>query len=97
MANEYDNLTTGKAIDALQNFETVTLFNNQQLEVAQYDEYLQGYQSASIATERVAATLNAGQSVVLSLGVTVALVISLVVTTPGKVTPGDLVRCPQQI
>lgn len=91
VANEYDNLTTGKAIDALQNFETVTLFNNQQLEVAQYDEYLQGYQSASIATERVAATLNAGQSVVLSLGVTVALVISLVVTTPGKVTPGDLV------
>ena len=27
--NKLDNLTTGKAIDALLNFETVALFNNQ--------------------------------------------------------------------
>ena len=27
--NKLDNLTTGKAVDALLNFETVALFNNQ--------------------------------------------------------------------
>lgn len=31
--NELDNLTTGKAVDALLNYETVKLFNNEQLEV----------------------------------------------------------------
>jgi len=31
--NELDNLTTGKAVDALLNYETVKLFNNERLEV----------------------------------------------------------------
>ena len=30
--NELDNRTTGKAVDALLNYETVKLFNNEQLE-----------------------------------------------------------------
>ena len=42
--NELDNQTTGKAVDALMNYETVKLFNNEQLEVDQYDEYLVGFQ-----------------------------------------------------
>ena len=42
--NELDNLTTGKAVDVLLNYETVKLFNNEQLEVDQYDAYLLGYQ-----------------------------------------------------
>lgn len=39
-----DNLYTNKAVDALLNYETVKLFNNEALEVSQYDEYLVGYQ-----------------------------------------------------
>ena len=31
--NELDNLTTGKAVDALLNYETVKLFNNEKREV----------------------------------------------------------------
>ena len=31
--NKLDNLTTGKAVDALLNYETVKLFNNEQFEV----------------------------------------------------------------
>lgn len=42
--NELDNLTTGKAVDVLLNYETVKLFNNEQLEVDQYDSYLLGFQ-----------------------------------------------------
>lgn len=42
--NELDNLTTGKAVDVLLNYETVKLFNNEQHEVDQYDAYLQGFQ-----------------------------------------------------
>lgn len=33
--NKLDNMTTGKAVDALLNYETVKLFNNEQLEVSQ--------------------------------------------------------------
>ena len=42
--NELDNLTTGKAVDVLLNYETVKLFNNEQLEGDQYDAYLLGFQ-----------------------------------------------------
>ena len=59
--NALDNLTTGKAVDALLNYETVKLFNNEQLELDNYDAYLVGYQKAAVATEAVAAQLNAGQ------------------------------------
>lgn len=38
------------------------------LQVDQYDTYLRGYQAAAIQTERLAALLNAGQSVILSAG-----------------------------
>ncbi|KAG1664530.1 hypothetical protein FOA52_012997 [Chlamydomonas sp. UWO 241] len=58
---ELDNLTTSKAVDALLNFETVTLFNNQSLEVRQYDRYIKEYQNATGRTEQLSAMLNGGQ------------------------------------
>lgn len=89
--NELDNLTTGKAVDVLLNYETVKLFNNEQLEVDQYDSYLLGFQKASVATERVAATLNAGQSLVLTVGLTAVLAMAASGGTGAGVTAGDLV------
>ncbi|GBF89046.1 metal ABC transporter permease [Raphidocelis subcapitata] len=95
--NVLDNLTTTKAVDALLNAETVALFGNRDLEVAAYDHYLRGYQEAAIQTERLAATLNAGQAVVLCVGLTLVLISAVVGTgaAPGAraavVTPGDLV------
>lgn len=38
------------------------------MQVNQYDHYLRGYQAAAIQTERLAAVLNAGQSIILSAG-----------------------------
>ncbi|WIA17936.1 hypothetical protein OEZ85_009429 [Tetradesmus obliquus] len=76
--NQLDNLTTSKAVDALLNAETVALFNNRQLEVNQYDHYLRGYQAAAIQTERLSALLNAGQSVILSAGLTCVMVAAVI-------------------
>ncbi|KAI8464686.1 MAG: ATP-binding cassette superfamily [Monoraphidium minutum] len=76
--NTLDNLTTTKAVDALLNAETVALFNNRDLEVSQYDHYLRGFQAAAIQTERLSATLNAGQSFVLSVGLTLVLISAIV-------------------
>ncbi|KAK9836126.1 hypothetical protein WJX81_003499 [Elliptochloris bilobata] len=89
--NKLDNMTTGKAVDALLNYETVKLFNNEQLEVNEYDEYLVGYQRAAVATEAIAATLNAGQAVVLACGLTAVLVAAATATPAGTFTAGDLV------
>lgn len=48
-------------------------------------------QKASVATERVSATLNAGQSVVLTLGLTAVLAMAASGGTGAAVTAGDLV------
>ena len=50
-------------------------------------------QKASVATERVSATLNAGQSVVLTLGLTAVLAMAASGGTGAGVTAGDLVCC----
>ena len=64
------------------------------LQVNEYDEYLVGYQKAAVATEAVAATLNAGQAVVLACGLTAVLVAAATATPAGTFTAGDLVGAP---
>jgi ABC-type transport system involved in Fe-S cluster assembly fused permease/ATPase subunit len=83
-----DDLTSGKAIDALLNFETVNLFNNATIEVAQYDQYLRGYQKAALDTERLSALLNAGQGAILAVGLTA---VCCAANVGGAATAGDLV------
>ena len=62
----------------------------QALEVAEYDQLLQGFQRASVTTEVIGATLNAGQSIVLAGGLTAVLVVASLTGT--SMTAGDLVR-----
>ena len=63
----------------------------QALEVSEYDQLLQGFQRASVTTEVIGATLNAGQSIVLAGGLTAVLVVASLTGT--SMTAGDLVRC----
>lgn len=53
--NNLDNLTTSKAVDALLNYETVTLFDNQALEVGRAGERCMGALHQSGARERCTA------------------------------------------
>ncbi|GAB4819537.1 hypothetical protein N2152v2_006583 [Parachlorella kessleri] len=86
---DLDNAITAKAVDALLNFETVRLFGNEDMEARQYDQSLGQYQGAAVKLEGVSAALNAGQAVVLAVGLTAVLVAA---TTAGTgLTPGDLV------
>ena len=73
LANEMDGQSTGKAIDALLNYETVANFGNVKLESRQYDNLLRGYHEASLGSERASSLLNGGQGLFLSLGMTAAL------------------------
>ena len=73
LANTMDGLFTGKAVDVLLNYETVSNFGNVNLEAKQYDTLLRGYHEAALGSDRASSLLNAGQAVVLSLGMTAAL------------------------
>ena len=70
IANKMDGITTGKAVDALLNYETVSVFGNVKLESAQYDGLLRSYHEAALGSERASSALNAGQAVILAAGMT---------------------------
>ena len=57
----------------------------------EYDQYLSGYQQAAVATENVAAVLNAGQGFILSAGLTAVLALAALLSPVGSFTAGDLV------
>ncbi|GLI64414.1 hypothetical protein VaNZ11_007620 [Volvox africanus] len=86
--NHLDNQASSKAVDALLNFETVTLFNNQRLEVGLYDKLLRDLRAASLRAETLAASLNAGQGLILAGGM--ASILAAIIST-GNATGGDLV------
>ena len=73
IANAMDGETTGKAVDALLNYETVSVFGNVQLESKQYDGLLRSYHEAALGSERASSALNAGQAVILACGMTAVL------------------------
>ena len=90
--NEADNLVTSKAVDALLNFETVVLFNNQKLEVNHYSKLFSDFQAATNKTETLAALLNGGQAVILATGMCSAMFSAVILGRGGVgATPGDLV------
>lgn len=90
--NTLENLTTSKTVDALINYETVTLFNNQDLETNQYDKQLVAYQKASVESDFLSILLNAGQAVILAAGLTAVMAwAALYCASGGTMTPGDLV------
>lgn len=63
----------------------------QALEVSEYDTVLSKLQKASIKTEGINATLNAGQSVILSIGLTAVLAVAALGSPGSTMTAGDLV------
>lgn len=69
----------------------IPISHQQALEVSEYDSYLVGYQRASVTTEVISATLNAGQSVILAGGLT-AVLAAAALSGVSAMTAGDLVR-----
>ncbi|KAJ3266266.1 Iron-sulfur clusters transporter atm1, mitochondrial [Chytriomyces hyalinus] len=89
--NAADNEAATTATDSLLNFETVKHFNNEKLEMAQYDKALAKYESAAIKTTTSLAFLNAGQGTIISLGLTAMMWMAAQGVLDGTMTVGDLV------
>ncbi|MFA5371105.1 MAG: ABC transporter ATP-binding protein/permease [Sideroxydans sp.] len=89
--NEMDSRANTRAIDSLINYETVKYFGNESYEVARYDEQMRQWEISAVRNQTSLATLNAGQSVIIAIGVTLLMLLAADEVVQGKMTVGDLV------
>jgi ATP-binding cassette subfamily B protein len=89
--NDSDTEANQKAIDSLLNYETVKYFSAEQREVERYDKSMIHYEKASTHSYISLSILNAGQTVIYILGVTVMMVMCVYDIESGRNSIGDFV------
>ncbi len=89
--NERDTDANQKAIDSLLNFETVKYFNAEGREAGRYDDSMQGYEEAAVQTAVSLSWLNAGQTLLITVGLVVVMAMAALGVEAGKYTVGDFV------
>ena len=89
--NDKDTDANQKAVDSLLNYETVKYFNAEDREASRYDESMRGYESAALTTSYSLAFLNFGQSLLITAGLVVVMVMAAVGVNNGDLTVGDFV------
>jgi len=88
--NEADSEASGRAVDALLNYETVKAFGAEPRTVGGYDEALQRYARASVKANTSLALLNIAQGAVQSLGLGVMVLLAGLEAAAGRMGPGDV-------
>jgi len=89
--NELDSRANSKAIDALINYETVKYFGNERFETGRYDNNLASWEQSAIKNQVSLSMLNAGQGVIIAVGVTLIMWLAARGVTQGEMTVGDVV------
>ena len=89
--NDQDTDANQKAIDSLLNFETVKYFGAEKWEADRYDVAMRNYESAAIRTNYSLAFLNFGQSLLITTGLVVVMVMAAIGVQNGALTVGDFV------
>jgi ABC-type transport system involved in Fe-S cluster assembly fused permease/ATPase subunit len=89
--NDMDSKANTKAIDSLLNYETVKYFSNENYESKRYDSALAVWETAAVRNQVSLAALNAGQSAIIAVGVTLLVWLAADGVLKGEMTLGDLV------
>ena len=89
--NDSDSDANTKAIDSLLNYETVKYFGAEAREAARYDRSMERYEQASVRSYTSLATLNAGQAVIFTVGLTTTMLMCAYGVRSGRNTVGDFV------
>lgn len=89
--NNMDSKANTQAIDSLLNYETVKYFGNEAWESRRYDEYMQNWEKAAIRNQISLASLNAGQSAIIAIGITLLMLLAADQVIEGAMSLGDLV------
>ncbi len=90
-ANQFDSAAHSKAIDSLLNYETVKYFNNEAFEARRYDESLEQLRRAQLKSRSTLGMLNAGQQLIIAVGLVTMLWRATEGVAAGRMTLGDLV------
>jgi ATP-binding cassette, subfamily B, heavy metal transporter len=89
--NEQDTDANQKAIDSLLNYETVKYFGAEAREAARYDSAMARYEKAAIKTSLSLSFLNFGQTVIITAGLVIVMVMAAIGVQAGELTTGDFV------
>jgi ATP-binding cassette subfamily B protein len=89
--NQTDEEANTKAVDSLLNYETVKYFGNEGHEARRYNESLTRYERAYVTSETTLNMLNAGQALIMAVGLTVTMLLAGSGIAAGTMTIGDLV------
>ena len=89
--NDQDTDANQKAIDSLLNFETVKYFGAEAREAERYDGAMARYENAALRTSYSLGFLNFGQSVLITTGLVIVMVMAAIGVQQGVLTVGDFV------
>ena len=89
--NDLDSSAHTRAVDSLLNYETVKYFNNESFEATRYDEHLTRYRRAAVKSQKTLSVLNAGQQLIIAVGLVAMLWRATQGVVDGRMTLGDLV------
>ncbi|MFN3614223.1 MAG: ABC transporter transmembrane domain-containing protein, partial [Rubrimonas sp.] len=89
--NRQDQDAAQKAVDSLLNYETVKYFNAERREAARYDAAMAGYEAAAVRTTTSLAGLNAGQALIITVGLVIVMGMAAMGVARGTLTVGDFV------
>ena len=89
--NDLDSKANSRAIDSLLNYETVKYFGNEQYEAHRYDQNMEHWETAAVRNQVSLAWLNAGQSIIIAIGITALMLLAADGVVKGTMTLGDLV------
>ena len=89
--NEQDMEANQKAVDSLLNYETVKYFAAEERETQRYDVSMRGYEKAVVQTQLTLALLNAGQAMIITLGLVTLMAMAAAGVMSGELTVGDFV------
>lgn len=89
--NEDENRANTQAIDSLLNFETVKYFNNEAHEAAQYNALLYKLENSAVKSQTSLSLLNVGQSLIISVGLTIMMLMAAQGIQNGTMSVGDFV------
>ncbi len=89
--NAQDTDANQKAIDSLLNFETVKYFGAEAREAERYDAAMAQYEQAALKTSYTLGFLNFGQSLLITAGLVIVMVLAALGVQRGDLTVGDFV------
>lgn len=89
--NQAESLSSTRSVDSLLNFETVKYFNNEAYEAANYDQSLAAWEAARRRNRLTLFGLNAGQSFIIAVAMTVSMILAAQKVASAHMTIGEFV------